>query len=189
MCVDKWNKKTIEIQWLSGNAQFLDAHRKSPHAKFTLTRNCDNKGKYRRYDVSFCDGDMLWFWKGVWLLDVPGEYGHPCPPVRDLPEWKAKDDSIRKVWDDTLNPIAGDMRRDKRCYDCLQGYLPIIVTETGEPQVDRVRMLYLDQAIKRADGGTDDLVLVVLRLADSSRADAHGPIRVHEDGAGGGPPR
>lgn len=191
MPVDKWDGKTIEIQRLSdANPEFLDAYDTVPRSRFKLKRNDQIPGggtsKYPRYELSFSDRDMIGFWTGVWLLEVGGD----CPPpsVTDLPEWKADDEHCNEAWGKQLDPISAAMREDNPPYKYLQGYLPVIITDEGQPQggypqVDRVRMLYLDQAINKTDDGKDDLVLVVLKLADGSW------VRAQEDGAGGGPPR
>jgi hypothetical protein len=179
--IDKWDGKTIPIQRLSKtNAQWLRAHNSQPHAVFKLTRNdqlpTGQTSAYPRYDLTFNNGDMVGFWKGVWLMEHPGKQANPV--VSGLPEWKDDQDS-ETAWANGLDHHITELRGLTCAFTFLQGYLPI-VNSHGTPNVDRVRMLYLDQAITMDNGEKEDLILVVLAFADNGGA--------QEDGAGGGPP-
>jgi hypothetical protein len=179
--MDKWDGKTVEIQRIfDNNPIWLNAHKTVPRAVFTLKRNDhipgDGQSRYPRYELTFKDGDMIEFWRGLWLVEVPGIVP---PAVHGLPEWQA-DGSSEGAWSKVLDPISAGIRTIGSNYTYLQGFMPVI-TDLGDTIVDRVRMAYLDQAITKSNGSTLDLVLVVLT--------AQGSGGLQEDGAGGGPPK
>jgi hypothetical protein len=178
--MDKWDKKTICLQHLMDNAQWLKPPSTNvPQAMFTLRRNDDPKGSAHcnrpRYDLSFGDGYMNAFWQGMWLIDVQAT--GQVPPVPDLPEWS---DATNDLWTQTLKPISQALRAKDSHFPHLQGYMPLF-NEHGTIAVDRVRMMYLDKVIKKSNGDRLDLVMVVLAYADVSST--------HEDGAASGPPK
>lgn len=181
--MDKWDNKTIELHRLTGtDPRWLNAHASVPHAVFTLHRQDDIPGnghcEHPRYELSFDQCDMNEFWRGVWLVEMQGTA--PTPVVSGLPEWKNGGPDHEKKWAAGVDPIAAHLQTEQTTYTHLQGYMSVI-TPSGNPSVDRVRMMYLDQAITCNDGTKKDLVIVALKYADGSS--------VHEDGAGSGPPR
>ena len=179
--MDKWDKKTVILQHLMDNTQWLvpPASSKVKQSIFRLARNDDPTGSGHcsrpRYELSFDDGYMNPFWKGMWLIDVNAT--GQLPPVPDLPEWSTDTDAL---WTNELRPISQQLRAKNTTIPHLQGYMPVF-DKYGAIAADRVRMMYLDKVIRKQNGDRLDLVMVVLAYADDTST-------THEDGAASGPP-
>ncbi len=81
-----------------------------------------------------------------------------------------------------LDPLIAELYRDDTKMERLEAYLPLFLDQSDqsrrEPTIDRVRMVYLTNAV---DAENSNLVLVVFSY--------YSGYQVRQNGAGSGPPR
>jgi hypothetical protein len=129
-----------------------------------------------RYAVDFDAGYMVPWWSGVQLFPM----GHQTPSLGlQLPPF---DPARAREYRDALDKVRKELSVMNSPLVRLEGYMGVIYPDV--PRVDRVQMIYLQNAARAANGGSTDLVYVHFSFADND-----GVFAPNEDGGGTGPPK
>jgi hypothetical protein len=104
----------------------------------------------------------------------------PVPALKEkLPPWSP---DKAPEYAEGLDPLIADLYRDDTKLERLEGYIPLFLEQSEqskrEPTIDRVRMVYLTDAVAAEN---PNLVLVVFSY--------YSGYQIRQNGAGSGPPR
>ncbi len=130
-----------------------------------------------QFNLTFEQGCMLPNWEELLLTPLGAD---PVPPLPSkLPVWSAdKEAEYAKA----LDPLITALTDSDTTLERLEAMLPLYLTQSPQSKrsltIDRVRMVYLENAV---EGANPNLVLVVFSYLDG--------YKVLQNGAGSGPPR
>jgi hypothetical protein len=129
-----------------------------------------------QFRLKYDQGCMLNNWSELLFTPVGTE---PVPPLpKKLPPWSPKEAG---VYAEGLDALIAALYRTDTPLERLEAYLPLFLDQSPEskrqPTIDRVRMVYLENAVEAKN---PNLVLVVFSYFCG--------YQVRQNGAGSGPP-
>jgi hypothetical protein len=150
-----------------------------PHFWLEPKKLCNPYGEDQvvQFRAHYPSGCMLHNWSQLLFTPLGTTPLEPLP--KKLPKWSPDKEPEYAA---ALDPLIADPYRDDTTTERLEGYLPLFLDQSEkskrEPTIDRVRMVYLVNAV---DAENPNLVLVVFSYYAGSQ--------VRQNGAGSGPPR
>jgi len=129
-----------------------------------------------QFRLKYNAGCMLNNWAELLLTPLGSE---PIPPLpKKLPPWSPDKEPEYAAG---LDPLIAALYRTETPLERLEAYLPLFIDQSPEskrqPTIDRVRMVYLQNAVEDKN---PNLVLVVFSYFSG--------YQIRQNGAGSGPP-
>jgi hypothetical protein len=180
MWMPTWENMSVTITQTSGDGgkiNFDDARIQPPRFTFRgvympVPNACPELSHYR---VDFDAGYMVDWWSSVSLFPLGNT---PLPAISPLPPYE-NTPKIRALYHEALFSIRRQLSSGNGSYQRLEGLMGVIYG--GEPVVDRVTVVYQDDAVHNSDGTTSPLVVFTFQYAD-------GVFHPLENGGASGPP-
>jgi hypothetical protein len=126
--------------------------------------------------LKYNTGCMLNNWSELLFTPLGTEAVPPLP--KKLPPWSPKEEGVYAAG---LDALVAALYRPDTPLERLEAYLPLFLDQSPEskrqPTIDRVRMVYLENAV---EGKNPNLVVVVFSYLCG--------YQVRQNGAGSGPP-
>jgi hypothetical protein len=135
-----------------------------------------------RFSLKFDEGRMLRNWDELQFVPRGNQ---PVPALsRKLPAWSPEQEDL---YADVLDPLATALQAETTKIEHLEAKIPMFLCRCADSKrqmtVDRVRLVYLKDAVEGPKGTNPNPNLVVVAF---SWADG---FKVMQNGVGSGPPR